>query len=98
MLKDHIVKAHPQRAMPEELLAPEPSTSSYNVDSNDNDNQDDDEEEEMEVDPEELEESQVVVHESEQEDLADGEAVEWIKISLFYRAVAKINFTILKFV
>lgn len=37
MLKEHIIKAHPQRAMPEELMAPEPSTSFATHDEEDED-------------------------------------------------------------
>lgn len=42
MLKEHIVKAHPQRPMPEELMAPEPSTSYAADDSNLHDHEDED--------------------------------------------------------
>lgn len=56
MLKEHIIKAHPQRAMPEELMGPEPSTSYAAHDEEDEEMEDvEDESEEIipEIDEEE---------------------------------------------
>jgi hypothetical protein len=71
MLKDHITKAHPQRAMPDELMGPEPSTSYNNPDSHDSIELNDDEEE---MDLEDLEEAEEML--AEHEDQALDQAVE----------------------
>ena len=69
MLKEHIVKAHPQRPMPVELMGPEPSSSGYpaaSADSNDS-MEDIREEGEIDMDQDELDEEDILPNDPQPE-------------------------------